>query len=129
MTAEPLLQPNPSRFYNTTGFTLRNDLKGWMWADSHGARAIVNTVLPPNNPSCRGDGLGSHIINTMGSYHKGGCHVLMCDGAVKFITNNIDAGTPTSSTSCEANGNVGIESPWGIWGAAGSRNGGENRTL
>ena len=30
------------------------------------------------------------------SYHVGGCHALLMDGAVRFISDNIDAGTQRS---------------------------------
>ncbi len=124
--------PNPTRpqFYNTTGFTLRNDLKGWMYADSHWARGIVNTIFPPNGLSCRSDGTGPHVANSVGSYHQGGAHVIMCDGAVRFVSENVESVSASSGpTVCEENGNLGQESPYGVWGAAGTRAGSENKSL
>ncbi|MBB3206862.1 prepilin-type processing-associated H-X9-DG protein [Rhodopirellula rubra] len=59
------------------------------------------------------------------SRHQGGCHVLMTDGAVKFITDSIEVGN-------SASGHVGIhgartdletpgsQSPFGLWGALGT---------
>ncbi len=56
----------------------------------------------------------------------------MTDGAVRFISENVDVGTAKEQNArsvCDANGNAGIESPFGIWGAAGTRNGQENKSL
>ncbi len=66
----------------------------------------MQTILPPNKPSCfeapgarQGDDR-SRGISTMGSHHTGGAHVLLGDGAIKFITDSIEAGmlqVPTTS--------------------------------
>jgi hypothetical protein len=45
----------------------------------------------------------------------------MGDGAVKFITDSIEAGDSRANTVSLANDNVGIASPYGLWGALGTR--------
>ena len=48
----------------------------------------VGQTLPPNSANCvrgNGDANGPGGIFSAGSRHQGGCHVLMGDGAVKFI--------------------------------------------
>ncbi|TWU46096.1 hypothetical protein Poly51_54910 [Rubripirellula tenax] len=62
----------------------------------------------------------------MSSRHSGGVHVLMGDGAVKFITDSIEAGSRNAGMVW--NGATGIgprapgkESPYGLWGALGTR--------
>ncbi len=113
-------------------FYLNNPLAaeghGLAWSSSLFVFGGMNTVLPPNGPSCRGNSQFT-AVSTAGSYHKGGCHVLMGDGAVKFVTENIEAGVATNPSVSDAYGNAGTESPYGIWGAAGTRNGSENKTL
>ncbi len=66
-----------------------------------------------------------------GSRHQGGCHVLMADGAVKFITDSIEAGSQNAfpvfaggNRTIAADGytnSPGSKSPYGIWGAIGTR--------
>jgi hypothetical protein len=53
----------------------------------------------------------------------------MTDGAVRFVTASIDAGSANNGSICDAANNAGNESPYGIWGAMGSRNGRENLAL
>ena len=78
-----------------------------------------NCVLPPNRPSCQvGD------INTMGvmpaqSWHPGGVNSCFVDGSIRFINENIDAG------DSGAFGSLHGTSPYGVWGAMGTINGGE----
>lgn len=80
-----------------------------------------NTVLPPNGPSCT-DGTnhdaGHHVIPPT-SNHPGGVNVLMGDGAVRFVNDNVDTG------NLAADDPTGGQSPYGVWGAMGSISGGE----
>ena len=58
------------------------------------------------------------------SRHQGGVHVLMADGAVKFITDSIEAGN-SKAPPVRHDGWVinpaGSKSPYGLWGALGTR--------
>jgi prepilin-type N-terminal cleavage/methylation domain-containing protein/prepilin-type processing-associated H-X9-DG protein len=82
------------------------------------------TVFPPNAPSCSFNSAPSTPggIFTAASRHIGGCHVLMVDGAVKFITESVNTGDLSigSVGSGGVNPPVGEPSPYGIWGAAGT---------
>ncbi len=58
------------------------------------------------------------------SRHQGGAHVLMGDGSVRFVTDSIDTGY--SSATGVALGRAGAsapgnKSPYGLWGALGTR--------
>ena len=71
----------------------------------------------------RDDGNHSGVIATAGSRHAGGAHVLMGDGAVKFITESIDTGNlqqPTVGRDAPALP-PGTMSQYGLWGALGTR--------
>jgi prepilin-type N-terminal cleavage/methylation domain-containing protein len=123
------VDPLRPAFYKTG--TLDTTIRGNKWAD--GVFVIVNTILPPNGPSCHQGNPSnnfSNLISTAGSYHRGGCHVLMTDGAVRFVTENIEAGNSTARTVTNSNaGTAGQESPYGLWGALGTRNGSESKSL
>lgn len=92
--------------------------QGTLWPFGHPHWSSVNTILPPNSPSCSpfddnpSDDWG---IYSASSFHVGGVHVLMADGAVRFVSNNINAG------------NYGAGSPanFGVWGALGTVSGNE----
>jgi prepilin-type processing-associated H-X9-DG protein len=59
----------------------------------------------------------------MSSQHPGGANVVMGDGSVRFIQNNINVGDLNAP-------GVGLTSfsPYGVLGAMGTRNGGEPLT-
>ena len=107
-------------------------LRGYRWASGYPVFTQVYTMSPPNSASCfqfaNEDGT-TFVFNRSGflsssSRHQGGCHVLMGDGAVKFITDSIEAGnqnaTPVAQlgTGVSAPGSI---SPYGLWGALGTR--------
>ena len=100
--------------------------RGGAFADGAGGYALVHTILPPNSPSCA-IGMTDPLegVFSAGSYHEDGCHVLMGDGAVIFITNSIDAGL-ASTPSPRGPGGSSLPSPYGLWGFIGSRAGGES---
>ena len=81
-----------------------------------------NTVLPPNGPSCTATTSGwwedSAIIPPTSS-HPGGVVLAMGDASVRFISETIDTGDPTLPEVRSG------PSPYGVWGALGSKFGGE----
>ncbi len=91
--------------------------------DGQAERGSFNTVLPPNSPGCAA-GANVNADDTVlalpaSSYHTGGVHALMADGAVRFISENIDTGNLAAPEATSG------PSPYGVWGALGTRQGGE----
>jgi hypothetical protein len=86
------------------------------------------TITPPNGPSCFVSTYqpnSGHMI-TASSRHPGGVSAAFGDGAIRFVSEMINVGTGDAfSNPPEANGH----SPFGVWGALGSRNGGETASL
>jgi prepilin-type N-terminal cleavage/methylation domain-containing protein/prepilin-type processing-associated H-X9-DG protein len=92
-----------------------------LWHSGLSPHVGFNTVLPPNSPNCLNDQWGDNwSLTAATSYHPGGVNVLMCDGAVKWVTDSIDAGNPATAEPTSGG------SPYGIWGALGTRNGRES---
>jgi prepilin-type processing-associated H-X9-DG protein len=100
----------------------QNDHFGTRWADGRGPSSF-STILPPNSPSCSGAGVDydARMMVAASSYHSGGVNVSLGDGSVRFISETINYGTIDAATTPVASG----ESPFGVWGALGSINGGE----
>ncbi len=85
------------------------------------------TAVRPNGPSCQEGGVdGWFQYATLSSFHPGGANVVMGDASVRFISETIDAGDPSALEVGNQEGLPGGgPSPWGVWGALGSRAGGE----
>ncbi len=116
-----LIAGSPGRFPATT---LTGAWRGQAWASGAAGQSGVNTILPPNSPACMTS--TTWTDNNRGqlpvtSLHPGGAHVLMADGAVRLVSENIDTGN-LSTTDIRT---LGGASPYGIWGALGSISGGE----
>lgn len=106
-----------------TGMLTAGSNAGWRgngWANGVVSYTGMNTILPPNSPSCMQSGNDhSNGQAPASSWHVGGVNVLMADGAVRFISENIDTGNlslPDVRTG---------PSPYGVWGGLGSIQGGE----
>ncbi len=89
--------------------------------------AAVSTILPPNSAVCwfAEGGASPHLMPglwTATSEHTGGVQVGLADGSVRFVTDSIDTGNLGAVAPL---GNAGGPSPYGVWGAMGSKNGGE----
>ena len=101
-----------------------NEGRGYRWANGNGVFSAINTILPPNSEVCVRFGPTGFGILPPSSRHQGGCHVLMADGAVVFITDSIEAGDSTIGT-VRRNGvgprAPGSISPYGLWGALGTK--------
>ncbi len=92
---------------------------------------LFYTVLPPNSPSCSETAvLGPGPISA-NSFHTGGVNVSMGDGSVHFVSQTVESGDPTAygqgNSATDDGQRTGI-SPYGVWGAMGSINGGESKT-
>jgi prepilin-type processing-associated H-X9-DG protein len=100
-----------------------NDRRGDLWCSGWPLVQGFNTVLPPNGPKCAlGSDPGIGGIYTADSYHPSGVNALMADGSVRFISETIDVGDLTRRDMVGQNG----PSPFGVWGALGSKAGGDN---
>lgn len=94
-----------------------------------------NTLLPPNSPSCTvgpdyggsesGYQLRAQGIFSAGSFHPGGVNACLFDGSVRFVSNTVNAGDPTTVVQANLAGALTGTSVYGIWGAMGTPNGGE----
>ena len=113
------------------------------------------TALPPNSPFCataisEDTTAGYNTINTndhfaistASSYHPGGANVAMADGSVRFVSESVDCGNnfnTSFATLFGVTGTIAANHPWGslasgqskfgVWGAMGSANGGESKSL
>ena len=94
---------------------------GWLWSKGNHAYVSFSTVLPPNAPRC--SDMETQGSLTPQSLHPGGVFGLMADGAVRFIADDIDAGDPSLPDRQTG------PSPYGVWGALGSRAGAEVASL
>lgn len=96
--------------------------RGYRWASHVPSQTSCFTIKPPNGLICAGNSDDTGVYG-VSSNHQGGAHVLMGDGAVKFITDSIEAGDQTNPTPTRAipDNNVGGPSLYGLWGALGTR--------
>ncbi|WP_068263483.1 DUF1559 domain-containing protein [Rubripirellula obstinata] len=101
--------------------------RGFRWADAMPLMTGCNTTLRPNAELCFGGDETTIGTLTISSRHQGGAHVAMGDGSIKFITDSIDVGFEKGSVVENGKGEYapGAESPFGVWGAMGTRNQGE----
>jgi len=105
------------QFTTAATLTSRDRTPGSKWDDGMAAWIGFNTVLPPNSPVCA-DYAGPNGVLPPKSLHVGGVHLLMSDGSVRFISENIHCPATNSS-------NITGPSHAGVWGAIGSKDGGE----
>jgi prepilin-type N-terminal cleavage/methylation domain-containing protein/prepilin-type processing-associated H-X9-DG protein len=106
--------------------------QGSRWGTAANVYNGFFTTIRPNGPACEDDGNpDNNVLPTASSYHPGGVNVVMCDGAVRFVLETIDAGDANVNTATPSPG-AGFDpthykglSLRGVWGAMGSVAGGE----
>lgn len=101
-----------------------HEARGAGWANFRPMCTAMFTVLAPNRENCVGTWIDSPGTMPASSRHVGGAHVLMGDGAVKFISESIEAGNSRAGGIRRNAGNArtpGSPSPYGVWGALGTR--------
>jgi prepilin-type N-terminal cleavage/methylation domain-containing protein/prepilin-type processing-associated H-X9-DG protein len=117
------LTQSDGKYYNA-GVQVKGRF-GSDYNDGQPERVGFNTVLPPNAPSCTEDtnvnADSVHLVYPPASRHPGGVNGLKADGSVTFYSETIDTGNLAVGQP-----NAG-ESRYGVWGALGSKAGGEAR--
>ena len=102
-----------------------SNLRGGHYTAGGTGATGFNTILPPNGPSCDlGNARWKGFVNgrgiySAGSYHPGIVQVVLGDGSVRPINDTIDAGDQNATNPISG------QSPYGVWGALGTRGGGE----
>ncbi|MHC2067080.1 DUF1559 family PulG-like putative transporter [Bremerella sp. T1] len=91
------------------------------WNDGLSTFTGFTTVIGPNGPSCWNDTNenADRALTTLSSNHPGGVNVALADASVRFIPETIDTGDLTQAQVTSG------QSPYGVWGAMGSKSGGE----
>jgi len=107
-----------------------NPYRGWRIYDVWYGYWAFNTIMPPNGPSCVPD---QNELTTWGSlppqsYHSGGVNCGFVDGSVRFVSDTIDTNGLNGAVGGGRPHRIG-NSVFGVWGALGSIDGGESRTL
>ncbi|MDR0335597.1 MAG: DUF1559 domain-containing protein [Planctomycetaceae bacterium] len=97
--------------------------RGGRITDSRPAMTGFNTVLPPNSPNCYRQDVQSWGFYSVSSFHSGGVNSVFGDGSCRFISETINCGNLNAKYKPREYFNE--ASPFGIWGAIGSLNGGE----
>ncbi len=102
--------------------------RGYRWASHRMEMSGMHTILPPNAELCAQRNPGGRTVCPPSSRHQGGAHILMADGAVVFMTDSVEAGNSRSpmvwrngSTVGPPSNVPGSPSPYGLWGALGTR--------
>jgi prepilin-type N-terminal cleavage/methylation domain-containing protein len=135
----PTASPSTTRF---------GTILGYSWIRGGVSFTGMYTIIGPNGASCYvGTGATGNLaeqepaIRTAGSYHFGGAHVVTFDNSVKFIPNEIDTsnsqpgataadyiapGRANTSAGWDQTTNWNSPSPFGVWGALGTRGAGDD---
>lgn len=121
------IDPNRPQFWSNTATSVgqASERRGYAWAFGRPLYSGVTTITPPNSAVCLQAGTDSEGVVPPSSRHQGGCHVLMGDGAVLFITDSIECGdlhaNPVSPDAQQPTSAPGSHSPFGLWGSLGTR--------
>ena len=133
-----ILNGYPDTTISTAGHdNYPNNAGGYCWMDGSSFTITFQTILPPNSPACAYAASptpqNNRVLIPATSNHTGGVNVVMCDGAVKFVSNSVDVGNelhlPPSDDGLPTATPPSIPSRYGVWGAAGTPAGRESKSL
>lgn len=115
--------------------------RGKIWFLGTPVSSGFTTILPPNSKVFCSMLYGNNsfpavsVVGGARSNHSGGVNASMLDGSVRFITNNVDTGDNEPGCGLSVNHVIengrlkGGRSPYGVWGALGTANGGESKSI
>lgn len=130
MNQDPINAPGVCRTLVSNGYVNSGlQIKSWrgrqIW-DGQAERVGFTTITAPNGASCSAgtDANADANDSTLppSSVHTGGVHCLMADGTVRFVSDNIDTGNLSAASPAQNGSGL---SPYGVWGALGSKSGNE----
>jgi prepilin-type processing-associated H-X9-DG protein len=116
-----------TKLYSSTINSGTNQSGRYWWSGMQ-SYAAIQTIMPPNGPSCVADfnSDGAPGATAPTSRHSGGVNAARADGSVTFISETISTVTSGVTTpKVKLNG----PSDFGVWGALGSRDGGESASF
>ena len=100
--------------------------RGGFFTEGRSANSTFTTHLPPNSPTCvytaRQDVCG---VFSVSSFHTGGVNAALMDGSCTFISETIN----TENLTVPLDILTMPSSPYGVWGALGTPQGGESKSL
>ncbi len=97
--------------------------RGTFWTDGRTQSSGFSTTVPPNSVACIWSNSYPWIVGGAQSYHSGGVNVGMMDGSVRFVSDTVDTGDLNAYQVTSG------KSPYGVWGAMGTPQGGETTQL
>ncbi|MFG0288834.1 MAG: DUF1559 domain-containing protein [Rhodopirellula sp. JB044] len=125
VVCQPMVDTERPQFWDSGASTDTNAerKRGYKWAYGMIGYSGFNTILPPNREVCVAGGESGSGSLPPSSRHQGGVHILMGDGAVKFITDSIESGNLNSAQVSDRGDGLppGSASPFGLWGSLGTR--------
>ncbi|MCL2711297.1 MAG: DUF1559 domain-containing protein [Planctomycetaceae bacterium] len=111
----------------TDAVTPVSEWRNGRYLDGRPIYSSFSTIMPPNSPACaiwQSDRIYGSL--TPNSNHTGGVNAARVDGSVSFIADSVDTGgLPDARQGQFLTG----ASPYGVWGAMGTPQGGEARSL
>ncbi len=122
--ADTIVQVTGSTWPGDNQLDVAANGRGFMWANGEPLWTGFTTIKAPNTELCSIGRSADELIGSASSRHQGGAHVLMGDGAVKFITNSIDTGSGIRQVFWDHTSGPtvpGSPSPFGLWGRLGTR--------
>ncbi len=134
-TAKPshclnMVDPNDAS-RGISGYGHQGTYRGKIWYAGNPLFSGFTTILPPNSKVFCSTifANASSIVGGARSNHSGGVNASMLDGSVRFITNNVDTGEGEEDGGLDYMPTVTGRSRYGVWGAMGTTNGGESKSL
>ena len=108
--------------------------RGKLWFVGNPLFSGFSTIIPPNSKVFCSEywiynTQANSIVGGARSYHSGGVNASMMDGSVRFITDGVDTGDGEADGGLDHKPVLSGRSPYGVWGALGTANGGESKSI